>query len=51
VAEALGANLVFNRLPGHGRTPQAMGEATATEWIDDTDLMLDIARPLATGCW
>jgi pimeloyl-ACP methyl ester carboxylesterase len=44
VAEALGANLVFNRLPGHGRTAEAMGEATATEWIDDTDLMLDIAR-------
>jgi alpha-beta hydrolase superfamily lysophospholipase len=44
VAEALGANLVFNRLPGHGRSAAAMGEATATEWIDDTDLMLDIAR-------
>jgi alpha-beta hydrolase superfamily lysophospholipase len=44
VAEALGANLVFNRLPGHGRSAEAMGEATATEWIDDTDLMLDIAR-------
>jgi pimeloyl-ACP methyl ester carboxylesterase len=36
VAAALGANLVFNRLPGHGRTAQAMGEATAVEWIDDT---------------
>ncbi|MDG4649135.1 alpha/beta fold hydrolase [Roseibacterium sp. SDUM158017] len=44
LAEALGANLVFNRLPGHGRGAAAMGEATATEWIDDTDLMLDIAR-------
>lgn len=44
VAEALGANLVFNRMPGHGRSTDAMGVATATEWIDDTDLMLDIAR-------
>jgi alpha-beta hydrolase superfamily lysophospholipase len=44
VAEALGANLVFNRMPGHGRTAEAMGEATASQWIDDTDLMLDIAR-------
>lgn len=44
VAEALGANLVYNRLPGHGRSEAAMGEATAVEWIDDTDLMLDVAR-------
>ncbi len=44
VAAALGANLVFNRLPGHGRSAAAMGEATGTEWIDDTDLMLDVAR-------
>lgn len=44
VARALGANLVFNRLPGHGRSAAAMGEATATDWIDDTDLMLDVAR-------
>lgn len=44
VADTLGANLVFNRLPGHGRGAAAMGEATATAWIDDTDLMLDVAR-------
>lgn len=44
VAGALGANLVFNRMPGHGRDGAAMAEATATDWIDDTDLMLDVAR-------
>ncbi len=44
VAAALGANLVFNRLPGHGRDGAALAGATATDWIDDTDLMLDIAR-------
>ena len=46
VAEALGANLVFARLPGHGRSAGAMAEPTAGDWIDDTDLMLDIARAL-----
>jgi alpha-beta hydrolase superfamily lysophospholipase len=44
VAEALGANLVFGRLPGHGRSSAAMGEATAGDWIDDTALMLEVAR-------
>ncbi|MBY6202340.1 lysophospholipase [Maritalea mobilis] len=44
VAEALGANLVFARLPGHGRTGTAMAEARASDWVDDTDLMLDVAR-------
>ena len=46
VAEALGANLVFNRLPGHGRSGAAMAEPGAGDWLDDTDLMLDIARGL-----
>nr|WP_239025450.1 alpha/beta fold hydrolase [Roseibacterium persicicum] len=44
VAAALGANLVFARLPGHGRSAEAMAEATAGDWLDDTDLMLDVAR-------
>ena len=44
VAAALGANLVYARLPGHGRGPDAMAEATAGDWLDDTDLMLDVAR-------
>lgn len=44
VAAALNANLVFGRLPGHGRDSAAMGEATASDWIDDTALMLEVAR-------
>lgn len=44
VAEALGANLVYARLPGHGRSPEALAEVRAGDWLDETDLMLDIAR-------
>ncbi|AHM02692.1 hypothetical protein roselon_00235 [Roseibacterium elongatum DSM 19469] len=44
VAAALGANLVYARLPGHGRGAAAMAEVRAGDWLDDTDLMLDIAR-------
>ena len=36
VAEALGANLFLTRLSGHGTTGKAMGEATMSEWLDDT---------------
>lgn len=46
VAAALGANLIFARLPGHGRSAQAMGEATAGDWLDDTAAMLALARSL-----
>lgn len=35
LADALGANVYFARLRGHGRGPEAMGEATAEEWLDD----------------
>lgn len=35
VAEALGANLFFTRLKGHGRTAEAMAEASADDWIYD----------------
>lgn len=46
VAEALGANLVFARLSGHGRTGPAMAEPRAGDWVADTALFLEIARSI-----
>jgi alpha-beta hydrolase superfamily lysophospholipase len=43
VARALGANLFFTRLAGHGRGGAAMAEATAEDWL------LDMAEALAVG--
>lgn len=34
-AEALGANLFYTRLTGHGRDGDAMAEATVQDWLDD----------------
>lgn len=36
LAKALGANLVFTRLSGHGRSSDAMAEPTAADWMHDT---------------
>ncbi len=44
VAEQLGANLVFARLTGHGRSGSALGEARAGDWVADAELFLQIAR-------
>ncbi len=44
VADALGANLVYTRLQGHGRVGSAMGEATATGWMQDMAEGLAAAR-------
>lgn len=44
VAAALGANLIFARLPGHGRTGAAMAEPRAGQWLDETEVMLRLAR-------
>ena len=43
VANALGANLVFARLRGHGRSGEAMAEATVNDW------MMDLAEGLAAA--
>ncbi|QFT62413.1 carboxylesterase [Roseivivax sp. THAF30] len=43
VAEALGANLFFTRLAGHGRDGAAMDDATLTDW------MADMAEAMAVG--
>ncbi|MCX8953823.1 alpha/beta fold hydrolase [Ruegeria sp. NA] len=44
VADALGANLVYTRLQGHGRTGSAMAEGTASGWMQDTAEGLAAAR-------
>ncbi|MEP5154464.1 alpha/beta fold hydrolase [Planktotalea sp.] len=44
LASALGANLVFTRLRGHGRTGQAMAEVTAGDWMVDTLEALAVGR-------
>lgn len=35
LAKRWGANLFYTRLAGHGRSGNAMGEATADDWLDD----------------
>ncbi|APX11035.1 alpha/beta hydrolase [Tateyamaria omphalii] len=44
IATALGANLVFTRLAGHGRHPDVMAEATADAWTEDVSEALTAAR-------
>ncbi|SDW57820.1 Esterase/lipase [Ruegeria halocynthiae] len=44
VADALGANLVYTRLQGHGRDGDAMAEGTASGWMQDAAEGLAAAR-------
>ncbi len=44
IADALGANLVYTRLQGHGRDGDAMAEATASGWMQDAAEGLAAAR-------
>ena len=46
VAEGLDANLYLARLAGHGRTPDAMAEPTADDWLDDMAEALEVGRLL-----
>jgi esterase/lipase len=41
-----GANLFYTRLTGHGRPGEAMGVATANDWLNDAVEALDIGRRL-----
>ena len=43
IAKALGANLVYTRLQGHGRDGKALADATVAGWMNDT------AEALAAG--
>lgn len=44
VALAMGANLVFTRLAGHGRSGDAMAEPSVNDWMNDVSEGLAIAR-------
>ncbi|PRY25538.1 esterase/lipase [Aliiruegeria haliotis] len=44
VAEALGANLFYTRLSGHGRGSAAMAEPVVGDWIEDLAEALAIGR-------
>lgn len=44
VAAGLGANLIYTRLAGHGRGPDAMSEPSAQDWVDDVAQALAAAR-------
>lgn len=44
LAEALGANLHYTRLAGHGRGSAPMGETRAGDWIEDMAEALEIGR-------
>ena len=37
IAAALGANIFYTRLTGHGRTAEAMRETSVTAWMQDLD--------------
>lgn len=43
-ARALGANLVLTRLTGHGRSGEALAQASAGDWMRDMDEALTAAR-------
>ncbi|HMB91701.1 MAG TPA: alpha/beta fold hydrolase [Rhodothermales bacterium] len=46
LAARLGANLFYTRLTGHGRTDDAMGEATVNDWLNDTVEALRLGQRL-----
>jgi pimeloyl-ACP methyl ester carboxylesterase len=46
VAEALGANLFYTRLAGHGRGALAMAEPVAGDWIEDAAQAIAVGRRL-----
>jgi esterase/lipase len=46
LASALRANLYLARLTGHGRTGEALGEATASDWIADAAEAVEIGAVL-----
>ena len=59
VAKALGANVFFTRLCGHGQDGEALSSATFNDWISDTEEAIDVGKVIgdeiiiigsSTGC-
>ena len=46
VAEKLQANVFYTRLRGHGRSSDAMAEATTEDWLSDTKQAYEIASAI-----
>lgn len=46
LAEALGANLHFTRLSGHGRSGAAMAEPRVQDWMEDTAEAIAVGRAI-----
>ncbi|MDJ0752645.1 MAG: alpha/beta fold hydrolase [Ardenticatenaceae bacterium] len=46
VGRDLEANIFYTRLSGHGRSGEAMGEATVNDWLNDATEALAIGRQL-----
>ncbi|WP_299598530.1 alpha/beta fold hydrolase [uncultured Tateyamaria sp.] len=48
IAETLGANLIYTRLQGHGRSSDALAEGTVQGWVNDLAEGLTAARAAGT---
>ncbi|WP_299742878.1 alpha/beta hydrolase [uncultured Tateyamaria sp.] len=48
IAETLGANLIYTRLQGHGRSSDALAEGTVQGWVNDLFEGLTAARAAGT---
>ena len=46
VAQALGANVFYARLTGHGQAAEAMGQATVQDWLADAEEAIAIGHQL-----
>ena len=46
VGEALGANVYYARLAGHGRDAAAMGDVGAEDWLDDAAEAMAVGRAI-----
>jgi esterase/lipase len=46
LARALGANVFYTRLAGHGRASAAMGEVTGNDWLNDAAEALAIGQKI-----
>ncbi|MDM8528552.1 alpha/beta hydrolase [Anaerolineales bacterium HSG24] len=46
IAEAIGANLYYPRLTGHGQLGQELGQATTNDWLNDSLEALKIGQRL-----